>query len=528
MINIMYLVLTALLALNVSAEILNAFKTVEYGIKSSYESVNAKNNLIYDVLVASAQDDGREESLALIDAADEARKYRKELKEYIEVQRAMLIEESGGEKELKDGSHVLVGKKDTETTTRILVDGGLGKEMQEKINDYKKKFSMLIPEKDRAEYASKLTLKADDPEDASKGDWATNKFRKVPVQAVMTIFTGLEADAYNAESTVLDYLSKQVGFKDVKVDQFEAMAVSESKYLLTGKEFVANIFLGAKSSQIEPEVYLGTFTDAVVENEETGVFERIQEVPADQMPLTGAEPLEVDADGRAQYKVTATGSRKMDGVIKVQVPGTELFDFYPFRMEYETFQAGDVVISPTAMNVLYIGLDNPVSITAGNANPSTVAASGCGIRKNGSQYLAKPTGSPRRESISVSGRTNEGDAVSGSMEFRVMRIPDPYMWIANKKGGAIARAVFQAQAGPYAKNPDFVFDVNYRIVSFDMIYAPRTGPVISTNSNQNKFTSEQKTIISKLKAGDRVFFSNVKVRLPDGTVRPIATNFTII
>ena len=233
MINIMYLVLTALLALNVSAEILNAFKTVEKGIKNSTNAVDAKNGLVYNSLTAAAKKDGREESLALITRADEARKYREEFVDYIHDWKTRMIEESGGVK-MDHGHEVFVGKKDVETTTNMFVAKGGGAEIEAKINEYREKFLNLLDEDDRAALADKMTLVAEKPEDPTM-DWATSKFRKVPVQAVHTILTGLESDAYNCESTILDQLSKKVGAEDVKVDQFEAFAVSESKFLVTGK-----------------------------------------------------------------------------------------------------------------------------------------------------------------------------------------------------------------------------------------------------------------------------------------------------
>jgi gliding motility-associated protein GldM len=533
MINIMYLVLTALLALNVSAEVLNAFKTVEKGIKNSTSAVDAKNGLVYNSLVAAANKDGREESLALITKADQARQYREEFVEYIHDWKEKMIEASGGVKEVK-GKEELAGKKDVETTTNMFVVQGGGAEIEARINEYREKFLALLDEDERELLRDKMTLKTEKPDDPSL-DWATAKFRKVPVQAVHTILTGLESDAYNAESTILDQLSKKVGAEDVKVDQFEAFAVSESKFLVTGKQFRADIFLGAKSSQVRPEVYIGNLTSAVARTEDSKgrvSFSRLEKVPASQMPLTNAQKLEVTPDGRASFETVATGSRKVQGVIKVEKPGSEgeLFDFYPFEFEYETFNPGSVVISPTAMNVLYIGVENPIEITAGNANPSTVSASGCGIKSAGGsgKYIAAPSGAPRKESIVVSGKTNEGDPVSGQMEFRIARIPDPYFYLGDKKGGGVSKEFVQGQAGIIARNPDFVFDLPYRVISFDMIYAPRSGPVISTKADGNRFTEEQKTVFGRLRGGDRLFFSNVKVRMPDETTREVNTSFTIL
>ena len=534
MINIMYLVLTALLALNVSAEVLNAFKTVEKGIKNSKEAIDAKNDLVYTSLVKAATKDGREESLAHIVNADQARKYRAEFTHYIDVIDSTMIAESGGTKMDKHDHEFLVGKKDVETTTFMFINEGKGAEIEAKINEYRQKFLALLSEKDAAAFGDKLTLKADQPDDPTL-DWPTATFRKVPVQAVKTILTGIKSDAYNTEGTILDILSKKVGAEDVKVDQFVAFAVAESKFLVAGKDYVADIFLGAMSEQIKPEVLIGNHTSAVIRTEGSDgrvSFERLEKLPADQMPLTNSQSLEVDAKGQARFETVANGSRTVQGVIKVEKPGSEgqLFDFYPFEFGYETFNPGSVVISPTSMNVLYIGVDNPIEINAGNANPSSVRATGAGIKPatGPGKYIANPSGAPRKESIKVSGKTNEGDAVTGQMEFRIARIPDPYLFIGPKKGGGAQKALLANQSGVIARNPDFVFDLRYKVVGFDMIYAPRSGPVISTSTQGNKFSDEQKTVLGRLRGGDRLFFSNVKVRLPDNTTREISSMFTVL
>ena len=533
MINIMYLVLTALLALNVSAEVLNAFKTLENGIMNSTYAVDAKNGLVYNSLVAAANKDGRDESLELINKADLARQYREEFVAYIADWKTKMIDASGGVKTVK-GKEELAGKKDVETTTNMFVEKGGGAEIEAKINEYRAKFIALLDEDEQLLLEDKLTLRAEKPSDNNL-DWAASKFRKVPVQAVHTILTGLESDAYNSESTILDQLSKKVGAEDVKVDQFEAFAVSESKFLVTGKQFRADIFLGAKSSQVRPEVFIGNLTNAVtrtVDSKGKVTFSRLEKVRADQIPLSNAQSLPVTPDGRASFETVASGSRTIQGVIKVEKPGSDgqLFDFYPFEVEYETFNPGSVVISATAMNVLYIGVENPIEITAGNANPATVAVSGAGIKSAGGagKYIAAPTGAPRRESIKVSGKSNEGDPVSGEMEFRIARIPDPYFYLGDKKGGGVSKEFVQGQAGVIARNPDFVFDLPYRVVSFDVIYAPRSGPVISTTATGNRFSDEQKVVFGKLRGGDRLFFSNVKVRMPDETTREVNTSFTIL
>lgn len=540
MINIMYLVLTALLALNVSAEVLKAFDRVDKGMKNANTVVDGSNVILRDAIATGVEQDPKYAILA--DKASEASALSNEFCTYLEGVKQRLFDESGGYKSKEDPSKGLKGAKNTEIPTNIFVDNGLGDEIKAKITQLKSDFISIIDtsianhESVLADYESTLTLGkgvidfTPDPKHP-KYDWKTETFQKVPVAAVFPMLTAFQADAKRAEASMLEKLKSEIGKTDYKFDKLSATVLAETKYLVTGSDYNADIFLSASSSSTQPEVYLGTFTSEVEANED-GSYKTIEAKGEDEIPLSNAAPLEVDPiTGRAKFNVKATGSSKRQGVMKVRSQKAEgKFDYFPFSFEYETFNPGGVVIAPTAMNVLYIGVDNPVDITAGNANPSTVSASGCGVSKASGpgKYVARPTGSPRSEAINVSGKTNEGDPVSGSMEFRIKRIPDPYMFLGPKKTGGIPKAVAAAQGGLIAKNDDFVFQVPYRIKGFDLIYAPRSGPALSAQSNNNKFTAEQKKILTRMKGGDRLFFSNVKVKMPDGSTRQISGNFTIL
>ena len=184
------------------------------------------------------------------------------------------------------------------------------------------------------------------------------------------------------------------------------------------------------------------------------------------------------------------------------------------------------VVAATSMNVLYIGADNPVKIAVPGFRPEQVTATGCGIQHSkGEEYIATPT-KVGLDTIQVSVATKKGEKIYNET-FRIRRIPDPYLYIGKVKGGIIHAGELKACEKIWVGNPDFVFDLPYEIVSFEMVYAPKTGNVVSDVSNNSSFTKLMKDMIAKAKPGD-IFVVQAVVKMPDSRSVPLNTSFKII
>lgn len=157
-----------------------------------------------------------------------------------------------------------------------------------------------------------------------------------------------------------------------------------------------------------------------------------------------------------------------------------------------------------------------------------VTASGCGISKvKGEEYVARPS-NVGKENINVTVNTGEGTK-SHSAEFRIRRIPDPYPYCGTSKGGTMRIGEFKQVSTIVAKNPDFVFDINYQVTGFEMVYAPRSGGnVVSDVSNNAKFSKLMDDIKTKAKPGDTIVFPRISVKMPDGTTRQVSLSFKLI
>lgn len=521
MINLMYLVLTALLALNVSAEILNAFNTVNKGIGDSNGLLDSKNELMMGMITKAAAKDARPETQAILKQAEEATKLSNDFVAYVEALKEEVKAAAGGPSD--ENPDKLKTEGEMEKTSRLFLNLGKGQELHGKIEETREKFVNILGKESGIDIPIKITEVPKGEKHATS--WETYNFDRVPAVAVMTILTKFQQDAKSSESTILDYLRRKMNINDIQVDKMAAKVVAPSAYVRKGAEYTADIFIGATSEAIKPKVFIGSFTSAVQKDPEDP--DSYAMVESATMPLSGAREIEV-VGGMGKIKETASGERKFQGVIQIPAPNSEgQFRFYPFEFGYETFEVGKAVISPTAMNVLYIGVDNPIKISVPGYASDKVSASGCGIVKvKGEEYNAKPT-KAGEEDITVTVKTAKGTE-SSAEKFRVRRIPDPYAYILNTKGGPIKIGEFKAADGIIVKNPDFVFQIPYTVTSFELIYAPKVGNVVSDVSNNNKFSTIMKDIQKKAKPGDTIVLQNVTVKMPDGRSVPVNTSFKLI
>lgn len=519
MINLMYLVLTALLALNVSAEILNAFNTVNKGISESNVILSGKNELMTKMISNAASKDARPETQAILKQAQDASALSADFVKFIEDYKNTVIDLADGWED-PNTKDKLKTPGEMEKTSNFFLKQGKAEELKAKIEDTRKKFLALAGKDSGIEIPLAVV---NPPASSEKSDWAEYNFDRVPAIAIMTILTKFQQDAKSAESTILDYLRQKINVDDIKIDKMAAKVVAPSAYVRKGQEYTADIFIGATSKAINPKVFLGGFTGAI-KKDENGEFEIVE---AKDVPLSGAHEIEV-VDGMGKIKEAASGTREFQGVIQIPHPSQEgMFKYYPFEFKYETFEVGKAVVSPTDMNVLYIGVDNHVKISVPGYASDKVTASGCGISHiKGEEYIAKPT-KVGEEDIVVSVKTEKGNETS-SEKFRIRRIPDPYAYILNTKGGPLKIGEFKAADGIIVKNPDFVFQIPYTVTGFEMVYAPKVGNVVSDVSNNGKFSNIMKDIQKKAKAGDTIVLQNVTVRMPDGRSVPVNTSFKLI
>jgi gliding motility-associated protein GldM len=509
MINIMYLVLTALLALNVSAEIFNAFKVVDKGLVDSNIAYDRANEPLPNLITEGAKKKPEYQKYA--DRVPAVRQASKEFTDYVQGLIDYMIDHGGnkngvvddGDYETYKGVTHLRGQKDKDITTRYLVNGekgvpGKGEELKAKIEEYRQKFLAAVDPAQQAAVDSKIPLRIDDESwkhslDKSKKTWSDFNFRQMPLQATLPILNKFINDAKASEATVLNYLLEQVGTsKDVVLDKFAVVSAPEKSYVIKGETYKTELFLGAAAG-------------AETSNTRVSISVNGQSLPM--------------KDGVATWTTPAAqvGVRKYTAIATVTNPVTN--EVTPYKREFE-FEVGErsVSVSPTKMNVFYIGVDNPVEVSAAGvpSNQVNVSMTGSGggsiSRNSDGTFNVKVTTPTKLGEFARIAVTAPG--LNAGKDFRVKRIPDPVARLSTKAGGGMSPGEFKAQQGVGAFLDNFDFDAKCNIEGFQLVrVAKRADPEFATNKGA-RYIDEAQRLIDKATAGDRYFFDNVKARCP--------------
>jgi len=518
MINLMYLVLTALLALNVSAEVMNAFFSIDKSLAKSGSVMDVANEK--SIASMEAEIKNRPDDKPLLEKANEARGLVTDFMTYIDGVRDDLTEKAGG-MVLEHRDKTKIGKpknfKNKEITTAMFVDGSpavgdvaaqeaIGNEVKTKIQDTKQKLIDLVNEVSKVKpqiskekisaLKDQLTLSVDDStwQAVGKPSWEAHTFKSMPVAAVFPILRKFQSDAKSAESTIINFLANEIGATVIEFDKFSPVAASEKSYVIEGETYKADVFLSAASSQVK---------DISVT------------VNGSRLPIK---------DGVAKYTANAasSGEKSYNVSISVKNPFNGKVETYKKTFKYEVGRRS-VAVSADKMNVFYIGVDNPVTVSAAgvSSNELNVSASGGGIdlqKKGKSQYNAIVR-APGEATITVSG----GGLKASPFKFRVKRIPDPTALLGKKNGGAMGTGEMKAHPGLRAVLQNFDFDAKCNIAGFELTRVPkRQDPVTAKNSGRSYNAGKVKNMVQAAKPGDIYYFDNVRAKCPgDGATRKI-------
>lgn len=506
MINIMYLVLTALLALNVSAEIFNAFEMVDDGLKTANKSLDDSNKNMPEIIKEAAK---KQASLAqYADRVDDVRALSKTGDAYIDDIVNRLIDESGDrDGSVGDGDYVIVGeagkrelkgKKNYDATTRFMVDNGEGDLLKDKITSLKDEFLKFVDEADRPSVAANIPLAIDDEawknSPNKKTGWSDFTFGHMPLGATMPIFTKYKNDIKASEAAVLNYLSGKVGAGGATVilDKFTVVSAPKKSYIIKGEKFETDVFLSASAGK----------------DSQTGL----------SISVNG-KGLRPDGDGVAKYSETASsvGIKKYKAAITVTDPVTGERKPYSKEFEYEVGERS-VTVSPTKMNVFYIGVPNPVAVSAAGVASKDVKVSmsgpGGGVIKKNSDgtytvNVKTPTPKDTYAKINVS-----APGLNESRDFRVKRIPDPVPMLSNNRGGSMGSGEFKAQGGVRPVLNGFDFDARCNITEFVVVRAAKRQDAEVNRNKGGKYDGKSASLVNKAKPGDKYFFENIKCKCP--------------
>jgi gliding motility-associated protein GldM len=524
MIGMMYLVLTALLALNVAKDILDAFVIVDEGLIKTTENFAEKNNLLYDEFTKAAISNPTKAG-PYRDKAFEVKKKADDVYKMIQTLKIQIIKKADKKTQAVDAKNEIhPGKIQTKEVTDVPAEimvgdnnNGKGRELKAKFDDFRNYVLSLVDKSDEdliKSINSTLDTKDLPTEEGVRHTWESAHFEHWPLIAVTTIMSKLQSDVRNVESDVIHYLYNNIESGSFKFNKLQPTVIANSNYILRGNEYKAEVFMAAFDTTQSPTILVGNVQKV------TGADGK-----EDYQIVGGKDSLKIDPVTRKGIYTrsgNSVGNQKWGGIIQLKATDGSIIR-KPFTAEYQVAESG-VVISPLKMNVFYIGVDNPVSISVPGVGSDKITATNTNgpIRKEGNGWIVNPR-NIGNAIITVNAKIDGKDKQVGMMEFRVKNIPDPIAKVAGKKGGGIDKNVLTAQSIVQADLEGFDFDAKFTVTEFTVSALVKGFSQDVTVKATNKISEKQKDIIRNLNRGEKVYFQDIKAVGPDGKPRDLNT-----
>jgi gliding motility-associated protein GldM len=515
MINMMYIVLTAMLALNVASEVLDAFQVVDSSLIETLKTVDMKNEQVY-----ASFEQAYAENAAKVgewkDKADRLKSLTSEMVSYISQLKEDLVRDSGvipvsSENPVEEDDFYLVTENgdtliikkedDLNAPSEYMITQENATVLKERINEYRQNVLTLLPEEDEELTETiQAALDTSDPpvnmrEGGESKSWESERFLNKPLVAVLTLLSKIQIDVKNTESNVANYLFAQIDAGSFKFNKLGARVIPNSNVVLQGEEYIAEVFLAAEDTTQQPTI------------------------------LINNRPVEVQ-DGKATYRVKTSepGVFSWSGLIKYRTPAGIVRN-YPFEQEYQVTRPS-VTMSATRMNVFYRGLDNPFDVGGGGIPQENleVEMTNGTVERAGDQYIIRPNELDEQgnnTTVSVYANIGGERRLLGSSDWRVKRVPDPVAQVAGQSSGNIRKERLLVEDGVLAVLEDFDFDFGYTVTQFTVEVLGAGGFTNSWPSNSNRFTDEQKAQFRRLNPEEVVYIGNIRAVGDDGETRDL-------
>jgi gliding motility-associated protein GldM len=491
MINIMYLVLTALLALNVSAEILNAFKTVDNSLTSTNKTIATSTSTIMKSL-----EDKMSDPTSMVKAkiwqpkAAQAQQLSTDMYNYIEQLRARILKEAGFQPNAENKFDSSYKLDNLDIATRIMIEQKEGPKLRARIEKYKNDLLNIDPEI-RKEFQNSLQINTDMPkvQDKTNKTWEAAYFHMVPTVAAVTILSKFQNDIRTSENKVVAFCHQQVGQVVVRFDRFEAIIGQNSNYLMPGQQLEIKAGVGAFSPQARPTISIGGQTQQIGDS---GFVRYATQVPAG----VGQKSIPV----HITYKDQDGNDRVIDRVVNY------------------TIGQSSTAISLPEMNVLYIGYPNKVTVSGGGVGAEKISINvqggGGSVRKVANGEFIVSVG--QQTDNCVIAAYADGKQI-GALTYRVRSMPEPTATVGGQESGAtISAAALSAQGGVGAYIKNFPLNLKYSVTNFNAVGIDEDGNVLTKPCQGNAFTADARNMIRKMRSGDMLTIEQIYCTGPDG------------
>lgn len=510
MINLMYVLLMAMLALNVSSDVLVGFTLVDESLTNSTENASKQNEAIYSTLEGSMEQNP-EKARIWYEKATEVKRYSDKLYSLADSLKVRIAKKADG----RDGDHRnLRNREDLEASTNVMLSPGNagGQVLFDAIEEYRNLMLAMVEDTAQQEII-RTTLNTDVPRrDISlQKNWQEYHFESMPAIAAITLLTKIQNDVRYIEGEVLHTLIKNIDMGDVRVNQLSALVIPTSRNIVRGSDFSAQIILAAVDSTKRPQIFIDG-----------------KELKNDK--------------GNYSINCGRSGEYTLKGYMLVN-DGAGSQSRYDFSQSY-TVVDPTATVSASMMNVLYAGFSNPVSISVPGVPANKITANiskGSGSIKSDGKggYIVVPTKVGEELKIGVTARNDAGKSQSmGEYTFRVRQLPDPTPFIEYKdkdgnikryRGGApLGKQALMSANGIVAAIDDGLLNIGFEVLSFETVFYDNMGNAIPLKSQGTSFSAQQKDMLRNLGRGKRFYISHVKAVGPDKIERQLPTTLEVI
>ncbi len=501
MINLMYVVLMAMLAMNVSTEVLNGFSIVEEGLNRSTLNASNENRGIYESFEAQMKANPQK-TREWYEKAQEVKKMSDELYQFAEELKWAIVKETDGE---KGDINNIQNKEDLEAASHVMLAPvtGKGPKLQKMIEDYRSRcITMLKDERLQKIIEGNLSTEVSPKAKALGKNWQEYMFEQMPVAAAVTLLSKLQNDVRYAEGEVLHTLVSNIDVKDIRVNKLSAFVIPDAKTVVRGDKFSAQIVMAAIDTTQQPEIYIG----------------------GRKMELR---------NNTYEFVTSKTGDFTFSGYMTMRNGSGDVIR-RDFEQKY-TVVDPSATVSADLMNVLYAGYNNPISVSIPGVPLNKVSATMAGgtlTPTSAGHYIARPTAVGKDVTITVSNLASGKPQQVGQYTFHVRKLPDPTAYIqvgdSRFRGGGLAKGSLMGATGVRAAIDDGLLDIEFKVTGFEAVFFDNMGNPVPVVSDGSSFSARQVDLFRKLARSKRFYISRIHAVGPDGINRLLPASMEII
>lgn len=501
MINLMYVVLMAMLAMNVSTQVLDGFSLVDESLQRTTANSAKENEGLYGDFEAQMKSNP-EKVREWFEKATAVKRMSDSLYDFAQALKVAIVKEADG----ADGDINNIERKDNldaAASVMLAPGSGKGKALFNAINSFRERIlKMVTDDRQRSIIASNLTTVVPKNAKALGKNWQEYMFEDMPVAAAVTLLTKLQSDVRYAEGEVLHTLVANIDMKDIRVNKLSAFVIPNAQTIVRGDKFSAQIVMAAVDTTQQPQIYIG----------------------GHQMNLR---------NNTYEIVTGSTGDFTLNGYITMQNGKGDVIR-RDFSQKY-TVVDPSATVSADLMNVLYAGYTNPISISIPGVPLNKVSAtmSGGTLQPVGpGKYIARPSSVGKDVTITVQSLTTGQARQVGQFTFHVRKLPDPTAYIllgTNRyRGGGLSKASLMEADGVKAAIDDGLLDIQFKVTGFETVFFDNMGNAVPMASAGSQFSQRQKDAFRGLARNRRFYISRVTAVGPDGISRTLPASMEVI